>query len=174
MTTRSSVRAATRPGKSRATGKATRRSVLPRPESLEGAGDNEDTFVFGEGGALDGEVRGGDGGFDSVVVENDAALSIALGARGPDSGTIAVDGNVITYSGMEPVKTGPADDVVFTGTTGNDDITVRYDVGMSMLVIDSPSVETHSIPLPGNSLTIDANDGNDTITIETLGLFAGS
>src|SRR5690606_858672 len=77
-------------------------------ESLEGAANNHDDFVFGAHGALSGRVEGGHGGFDSVILDGGAFERVVYAATGPDSGTIERDGSVIAYAGMEPVVDGSA------------------------------------------------------------------
>jgi hypothetical protein len=75
-------------------------------ESLEGGVDNEDTFVFEDGGRLSGVVEGGAAGFDTLVVAGGGYETVIYRATGPDSGEIDLDGERISYSGMEPVDLG--------------------------------------------------------------------
>ncbi len=143
-------------------------------ENLEGAADNRDTFVFEAEARLAGVVAGGDRGFDSLVFEGGDYARVELVATAPDAGSVSLDGNTVVYAGMEPLATtGTAADTVFTATDGSDDITVSFDAMTSMIVIDSPSFEQTSIPVPTGSLTIEAGDGDDTITVTDLGTFAG-
>jgi hypothetical protein len=73
-------------------------------ENLEGAADNEDTFVIGAYGALSGVVEGGDGGFDTVEFTGWRFDEVTAIATGPDSGVVDRDGSQVFYSGMEPVN----------------------------------------------------------------------
>ena len=69
-------------------------------ENLTGAANNKDSFDFSESGALSGVVDGGPGGYD--VIEVHGGSDVVSTITGPQSGTIARDGNVVTYAGMEP------------------------------------------------------------------------
>ena len=68
-------------------------------ENLTGAPDNEDTFVFEDGGSLSGSVDGGDGGYDSLDIQFSNIQSLVYEATGPDSGVINADGNIIDFVG---------------------------------------------------------------------------
>ena len=46
-------------------------------ENLQGAADNADTFVFAEGGHLDGSIAGGAGGYDTLVLGGYAIPAIS-------------------------------------------------------------------------------------------------
>ena len=72
-------------------------------ENLSGAAGNEDTFVFLEAGALSGLVDGGAGGFDTLVLDGGSFDAVDYAATGPNSGTIARDGVVLSYDGLEPI-----------------------------------------------------------------------
>ncbi|MBW2000187.1 MAG: LEPR-XLL domain-containing protein, partial [Deltaproteobacteria bacterium] len=72
-------------------------------ENLHGGPDNADTFVFQEGGSLSGVIEGGDAGFDSLFIEGGTFAAVAFSAAGPDSGSIELNGNLISYSGLEPI-----------------------------------------------------------------------
>jgi len=67
---------------------------------LIGGADNEDTFTFEAGGSLSGYLEGGAGGFDTLVIEGGSFGSASYFASGPDSGTVALDGNIIRYFGL--------------------------------------------------------------------------
>ena len=71
-------------------------------DTLRGSGDNEDTFVFDQGGAIGGFIDGGAGGFDSLVVGGyrGSVVSRPIDAH---SGTLIVDGVAIRYLGLEPI-----------------------------------------------------------------------
>ncbi len=69
-------------------------------EDLQGAADNEDTFVFEEGGSVSGVVDGGAGGSDRLFLAGSYASAEAA-STGEGSGTVTVDGVVIRFAGLE-------------------------------------------------------------------------
>jgi Ca2+-binding RTX toxin-like protein len=95
-------------------------------EHLAGAAGNADTFVFGPAGTLGGILDGGDGGYDSLVLAGGTLASIVSTITGPRSGTVARDGGVIRYEGLEPIEVG-AGTTSFTinASGGADVITLR-------------------------------------------------
>jgi hypothetical protein len=138
-------------------------------ENLEGAADNEDTFVFTAAGSLSGLVEGGDAGFDSIVLEGNFATLEFL-ATGPDSGTITRNGgDVITYAGMEPITVvGEPDDVVLTFSSGPQTITISNHGVAGQIIVESTQAELHIFNVPANSLTINASNSVDTIILNAL------
>jgi hypothetical protein len=137
-------------------------------ENLEGAADNEDTFVFEDGGSLSGLIEGGDAGFDTLVVNFTGINDLIYDATGPNSGAVTADGNVIAFEGLEPVTVaGPAATLTVTASTGNDDLVLQRDpIDDTMLALfSSGSIETPKFAPPATSLTIKLNSGDDTLTI---------
>ena len=78
-------------------------------ENLVGAPDNKDTFVVAAGGAIAGTIDGGDGGFDTLVVDGDAKELHASAKNGHD-GVLKIGKNKITYAGLEPISVTGAHD----------------------------------------------------------------
>jgi Ca2+-binding RTX toxin-like protein len=138
-------------------------------ENLLGGADNEDTFIFEQGGGLAGIIDGGEGGFDSLVVDG-TYDTIIFTPTGPDSGYVDRDGDVIAYAGLEPVKAGDATDVVFNGTAGEDDWVVEDSPTTGQIQVRSTTgaIETTSFNNP-TTLTINLAGGNDTFTINSYG-----
>ncbi|HSB91143.1 MAG TPA: calcium-binding protein, partial [Anaerolineales bacterium] len=138
-------------------------------ENLAGGPDNEDTFVFGQSGSISGKIDGGPGGFDSLVV-NGSYDTIVFTPSGPDSGTVDRDGDVITYAGLEPVNTGTATNVVFSGTAGDDNWVVEDSPTAGQIQVRSTigAIETTSFNNP-TTLTINLDDGTDVLTINSFG-----
>jgi hypothetical protein len=125
---------------------------------LLGGADNEDSFIFEAGGSLSGYLAGGDGGFDTLIIEGGRYTRAAYAASGPDSGTVEFDGNVIRYFGLEPiVDNSETSNRVFTGTAGADHIRL-LDAGAGNLTIESVNGTFESITFtrPSSSLTIEA------------------
>ena len=72
-----------------------RRGRVHRVENLAGAANNKDTFVFEAGAALAGTIDGGDGGFDTLVVNGDQRSFVSTPASA-SSGTVALDGKELS------------------------------------------------------------------------------
>ncbi|MBN2061399.1 MAG: LEPR-XLL domain-containing protein, partial [Deltaproteobacteria bacterium] len=135
-------------------------------ENLAGGPDNQDTFVFHEGGSLSGALEGGFAGFDSLVMEGGNYDMIEFTPASPDSGTVNLDGNIITYTGLEPVLTnaGTSTDVVFNMTGGDDSASLSSPTA-GTLQISGASFETTTFSIPTGSVTINGQDGNDSVTV---------
>ena len=140
-------------------------------ENLAGATDNQDTFVFEAAGSLTGTVEGGDGGFDTVEV-NSGGAGVAASITGPQSGTIARDGNVISYSGMEPVTVaGPRTLVV---DAPSDATVVIADYGTptdkTLSVSFTGAGETHVITAADTvfSITLNLRGATNLVTLNGL------
>jgi len=161
-------------------------------EYLEGAADNQDTFIFEQNGALAGHVDGGPGGFDTLVT-NGTYTTVINNPIAPDAGDVTVDGNVITYVGLEPVAiAGPQADFVFNlpdtfgitppatdpvnqdhdGTPlppNNPDVILRpFAADPSRLEIAGSTFEDTNFLIPTVGLTINGGAGIDTVTIEGM------
>ena len=137
-------------------------------ENLTGAAGNEDTFVLKPGGSLSGVLDGGDGGFDSLVIEGDSYDTVAFSATGPQSGSVNLDGNAITYAGLEPI------DLLFLNPFGSvanvivdanpllgDDLVLENHTGTGTMQVRSlnGTMESVSFANPTESLTINLGDG---------------
>ncbi|MCU0915919.1 MAG: pre-peptidase C-terminal domain-containing protein, partial [Planctomycetes bacterium] len=135
-------------------------------------------------GAIDIFYRGGEGGYDSLVVTSAPRFSMDYWAVGADSGVVTLGDLVttatISFTGLEPVSITSGASYTFTTTGGADSI-----------MIDSPALATNRIAGTSGgtafesvtfqnvaSVTVDtgANDvaGNnaDSITIDDTGLVA--
>ena len=135
---------------------------------LLGGADNEDVFIVEERGTLGGYLDGGPGGFDTLVIDGGSFGSVAYTASGPDSGTVALDDNLIRYFGLEPIaNTGTTADAVFAATAGSDQIRL-LDAGSGNLRIESANgtFENVTFPRPTSSLTIIGGGGDDLYRIE--------
>ena len=138
-------------------------------QTLQGASDSKDTFLVEANGRLDGAVRGGDGGYDTVVL-NGVYKDVAYEVTGAQSGVISLDGSALRYDGMEPVQfTQAAAVFTYFGTTGSDAITLSDvdDVAGVQMQIAGPG-ETVQFVNPTDKLVIDAGAGDDTIHVQSL------
>ncbi|MHC4543130.1 MAG: LEPR-XLL domain-containing protein, partial [Planctomycetota bacterium] len=136
-------------------------------ENLTGAANNEDTFIFEDGGSLSGLVEGGAGGFDSLVVRG-TYDTIVFTPTGPDSGAVDCDGEVIIYVGLEPINAGSADDVIFNATANVDNWIIEDSPTAGQIQVRSISIETTSFDNP-NNLTINLGDDDDILIIDLFG-----
>ncbi|MCB9928999.1 MAG: LEPR-XLL domain-containing protein [Alphaproteobacteria bacterium] len=128
-------------------------------ESVEGQADNEDTFVVGAAGVLDGVIDGGAGGFDSMVLDGGSFDSVVYTATGPNSGSINRDGVTLVYDGLEPLydQTG-TNDLVIDLTAISDEATVFQDGGNVRVESTDGTFESVIAALPTSSLTINLGD----------------
>ena len=139
--------------------------------TLIGGADNKDTFIFETDGSLSGYLDGGAGGFDSLVIEGGNFTQTRYSANGRDSGTVELDGKVIAYKGLEPITDNSNTATrVFTATAGDDRIRLR-DGPSGQITIEAQGATFESItfPNPTTSLMINADNGNDAITVDSLG-----
>ena len=112
-------------------------------EFLSGSAGNEDTFVVSAAGGLSGGLHGGDGGYDTLVIDGGNFTEVLYHTSGPDSGTVLRDGNVIRYAGLEPVTDNTASSVkTVSGTSGADVITIdSVGIDVPMLKILNPLID---------------------------------
>ena len=135
-------------------------------ESLVGAPDNQDTFVFTQQGVLAGTIDGGAGGFDTLIADGQWQQVQAL-ATGPDAGSLVLDATTIAYGGLEPITvTGAPNDLVIV-LPGDDDVARLTQTGSTLTIAPngSPTFETHSFGVPANSLTIRGAEGYDKLEV---------
>ena len=131
--------------------------------TLTGAPNTKDTFVV-NAGSLPARIDGGAGGFDTLVV-NGASGHIVASASSASSGSITVNTQTVSYAGLEPIAIGgTATDVVIDGTGGDDAITLKPGTPGN-LIVEAPTMESTSFPIPTGSLTLSGAGGNDTITL---------
>ncbi|MDZ4784059.1 MAG: hypothetical protein SGJ19_27745, partial [Planctomycetia bacterium] len=147
-------------------------------ENLRGGDDNQDEFVFEPGGRLDGLLHGGDRGFDTLVLQGGRYESVVYSAYGPDSGTVRLDGNLITYAGLEPIvdNSDPAN-VVIDATAGDDQLVLEQDPGnpgMLRVRALNGTLESVSFNVPTTSLVVNMAGGADTLTLTSFTLAVGA
>ena len=141
--------------------------------NLKGAADNQDEFVFSSLGSLSGVADGGAGGFDTLVLDGGSYASANYMATSPNDGTIALDDKLIKYAGLEPIIDNTVvTDRVFNATNSDDNIVVQADstIGRTIIFSSNATFESISFLNPSSSLTINALDGKDTFTINSLGI----
>jgi Ca2+-binding RTX toxin-like protein len=142
------------------------------PLTITGSGDNDSLTVDFSGGNpipasglvfIGGEAPGDN---DLITLTGGSVGSITYTATGPESGSIDVDGSVLTYSNLEPITDNlSVAHRTFVFGAGNDNITV--DVNHPRTVISSPSSESVNFlnPGAGGTVTVRSGAGNDTINL---------
>ena len=154
-------------------------------ENLRGAANNDDTFTLNAGGRLSGVIDGGDGGFDSLILGAGTFGSVVYTVTGPQSGTIARDGDMLVYAGLEPIVDNTATtDRVISASNFTDNARLS-DLGAQLKFesLDAiPTFESITFAKPTNSLTIDLGSDigiplisdTDKLEIQALNLNARS
>ncbi|HEY6961294.1 MAG TPA: hypothetical protein VI408_05320, partial [Gaiellaceae bacterium] len=140
-------------------------------ESLVGAANNQDKFVIGPNGSLAGGVDGGPGGFDTLVLAGGSYKNVTYRTVDKSSGSVMRDGNAIAYTGLEPViNNGSGANQSYSGTTGDDAITIADDGTPDSFVITANTSESVQITNVStiDSISIDTLDGNDSVTYQSI------
>jgi hypothetical protein len=140
-------------------------------EHLVGARDNKDTFVFAQAGSA-ASIDGGAGGFDSVKLEG-SSRGVAYTATGPQSGTIDRDGDALRYDGLYPIDSRSTSGGAIVNVVDPSSVIVRAD-GSDLVVEIDPGEDIFFTAASLTSLPINGSSGDDTITISSLGGFAGT
>ncbi len=137
-------------------------------ETLEGATDNEDTFVVHDLTKIDGGVIGGDGGFDSLAfVGTDAASTISVPIDA-NSGLIFKDGFDYVYSGLEPIDVDASDDFEFQGRLNQaDDVRLSFVSGTTFNIREiGDNFENQNFNILGSTNSVFLNFGvEDTVRL---------
>ena len=139
-------------------------------ENLSGAADNRDTFVIAGTGSVSGVVQGGDGGYDTVSLGPGTYTSLVSTITGPQSGTLARDGDLIAYEGMEPINVAGCPNCTVTLTAGAT-VTLHAGANDNQIVVDVTGGESQVFDNVDTiaSLTINGTNADDTFTIQALG-----
>ena len=137
--------------------------------TITGSGDDDTLVVDVSGGnpipaggvGYDG---GGPGDHDSLALTGGPVGSVVYAPSDAHSGTVTVDGQVISYAGLEPIS----DDLAaasreFVFGDGADTIDVA--VGDARTLLSSPSSESVDYVNPTGSVTIRAGGGDDHIVV---------
>lgn len=117
-------------------------------------------------------LDGGDGGFDTLILDGGTYDTVTYTPTGPDSGTIDLDGEVFTYAGLEPVVDNTITvNRIITTSAANDNILITQDgVNGAMTVAPVAGTSTFegvTFTLPSASLIIQGGLGTDTISFGT-------
>ena len=136
-------------------------------ENLGGAPENEDTFVLEHSGSLAGTFDGGAGGFDSLVLDGSWHTMGSAPIDG-HSGTLLLDGQRITYAGLEPItNTGSLTDVVFD-LSNLADVATLTTSPTGLRLQSSGTFEVTDFAVPTGSITVNAGNGNDRFNVDDI------
>ena len=127
-------------------------------ENLVGAADNEDTFVVEPGGAIEGTIDGGPGGYDSFVIagHRDDVVSNPVDRN---SGNVIVDGVNLRYAGMEPFGVLQATNITVNGAADAASSPVPQGDKFVISPYTDASSPTAACQTAGNCVRIDNFDG---------------
>ena len=123
-------------------------------------------------------INGGAAGNDTVTLDNVGATftTHTYDYTNANDGTITLnDGSAdttINFTGLEPITNdGTATDIIFNLPTTDDDASLAdagtSSDGMMSLISNSSTFEATTFVVPTTSLTINAGDGNDTVTFSS-------
>ncbi len=161
-----------------ATGQVVARQAVAATRSIEVDGvdyyDDTLTVDFGRG-AITAPItdNGGTAGYDTLVIHGGEFARSRYLATNHDSGTITLDAETITYTGLEPITdtTNVAARVFDDTASGPQTIRLVAGTQPGTTTIDSPSgsFEGITFPNPATSLTINTGGGNDTVLLQSVG-----
>jgi Ca2+-binding RTX toxin-like protein len=153
-------------------------SAFKGPVTLNGGGGDDtliggsgdDTFIWNSGDGSD--TITGESGHD-ILILNGETDTVAHTFANANDGSIQVDGDTITYTGLEPIFDNlDADNRIFTFSDLDDYIVVADngdpDDGISRIRTTGPTSESVDFVNPAISLAIDTGGGDDTITINEV------
>ena len=142
--------------------------------TVNGSTDNDTLVVDLSGGnpipaagvAYNG---GGPGDNDALTLTGGTPASVVYTFFDTSSGTVEVDGRLISYTGLEPITdTLGATQRTFIFGSGPDAITLT--VGDTTSTLTSGSSESVTFANPSEGLSIEAGAGDDTVTIIQTGV----
>lgn len=139
-----------------------------------GGGDDRLIVDFAQGSPIPPEgllYDGGEGGFDSLELRGGNHSRVVYDYINSHDGSIRLDGQSITYRGLEPiVNSGNAGDAIFNLTPGPDfaflEDNGNPNDGMLRLRSGDGGFEQTDFLTPVNSLTINGLGGNDSLNIQ--------
>ena len=109
---------------------------------------------------------------DSIALINGSATTVTHNLDSASSGSIIIDGSVITYTGLEPIADNlNAANRIFNFGAGNDTDVVLRDNGAAdgLSVIEAPlNAETVTFANPTASLAVNLGQGDDILEMLTL------
>ncbi|RYY14632.1 MAG: LEPR-XLL domain-containing protein, partial [Alphaproteobacteria bacterium] len=140
--------------------------------ALDGAANNDDSFLLHPGASVAGGIVGGAGGYDTVGYEGGSYASLVSAPTGPQSGLLTADGVTTVYAGMEPVTSTAvvANLTLKLNGSGGQATLTNAPGSTTMLQLSDPGfMETDIFAAPTGTLTIDlGSGGNKTLTLSGI------
>ena len=140
-----------------------------------GDGEDDTLTIDLTGLTLPITFHGGSDGNDALSLTGGSFTTVTYTATGPGEGAIDYDGQVITYTGLEPITDNSnAVNRVFTIDIAGDQRVRLGDDGVAgndLTTVDSNGTggfEEVTFTSPTGSLTINAGDGDDTIVLVSV------
>ncbi|MFT5129212.1 MAG: hypothetical protein ACI8W8_002834, partial [Rhodothermales bacterium] len=130
------------------------------------------TFDAGGGTLPPITFNGGNGaGVDSLNLINAPGTTLTYTPVNATDGTIDIDGNIVTFTGLEPVvQSGSLANVIVTdATTGDQTITIT-NVGADQTNVAASAFEDLTFANPSASFTFNSGVGDDAVTISRTAL----
>jgi len=110
------------------------------------------------------------GATDALVLENGTYDTVTYTATGPGAGTVDLDGDVVSYAFLDPViDVTSATHRVFDDATGTGQTIEVEGAIFGLTRIDDGGTggfESVTFTPPSSDLTVNANDGNDSIFVD--------
>jgi hypothetical protein len=134
-------------------------------ENLAGANDVDDTFIVTASGRLDGLLDGGARGFDSLEIEG--TYSAVTATLDGERTILDLDGTLLTYKGIEPVRAGGGQlQLAILGTDGNDEVVLEEGPAPGLFQIRSAnhSFATQIITPSIQTVVLGLSTGADSFT----------
>ncbi|UWQ93619.1 LEPR-XLL domain-containing protein (plasmid) [Rhodobacteraceae bacterium M382] len=141
-------------------------------ENLVGT-HGDDTFtVAADELAKSIEIDGGDGEFDSLILDGSFS-SIVYAAENANDGHITLDGTDLVYRGLEPITQNNATDDLVIDLSAHADTAVLRASGADDMYIGTtggliPTFENITFANPTSSLTINLGSGSDSLDVQSL------
>ncbi|UCD79969.1 MAG: LEPR-XLL domain-containing protein, partial [Desulfobacterales bacterium] len=149
-------------------------------ENLRGTSNNEDAFVLGAEGSITGTIEGGEGGYDSLVIQTDGGETVVVVTDNTGAGTANYGSRTITYSGLEPfIDVTVPENAVINATVLDDHLVLEDEdpdpvmtgklrvrsASYDFLLSDGSSSDSLSFDNPATSLTVNLKSGDDLLTL---------
>ena len=147
---------------------------ITSPEISVSGTDDDDTVTFDLGGGTLPTFNFDAGnGTDSLTLSNAHGNTLTYTPVNLTDGTLDIDGNVITFTGLDPiVQSGSLDNVIITDNTVGNHSMAFTSVGGGTQTQVTGDFETLTFANPRTSLTLNSGVGDDAVSITQSALNA--